>query len=183
MRVSTEPALCNPGVIHTWPQAGPSEPAERTLVDNPPCKPCPWNERYVLGAAGMLPGRGIQTVPGARTCADGPPRKGFPVPERYGEHFRSVPPLTKRIQALFQGLWEDAPVGFPECPVAHHTSLPFCSVLRWVYTFRTDSPLSSMRCAPCTIRSQMASAMVGSPIISCQPDTGSCETKIEDARP
>lgn len=56
---------------------------------------------------------------------------------------------------------------------AVHTSLPFCSALRWVYSFLTDSPLSSMRCAPCTMRSQIASAMVGSPIVSCQLDTGS----------
>ena len=52
------------------------------------------------------------------------------------------------------------------------------------YTFlsfrclRIDSPRSSMRWALCTKRSRMASASVGSPICSCQRDTGSCEVRI-----
>ncbi len=37
---------------------------------------------------------------------------------------------------------------------------------------RIDSPLSSMRCALCTKRSMMLSAMLGSPICSCQCATG-----------
>ena len=41
------------------------------------------------------------------------------------------------------------------------------------YSLRTESPCSLMRWAPCTMRSQIASAMVGSPITSCQDDTGS----------
>ena len=39
-----------------------------------------------------------------------------------------------------------------------------------------------MRWAPCTMRSQIASAMVGSPITSCQDDTGSCDTIRVEAR-
>src|SRR5213594_4056531 len=37
---------------------------------------------------------------------------------------------------------------------------------------RMDSPFSSMRWALCTSRSSMLSAMVGSPIWTCQEDTG-----------
>ena len=37
---------------------------------------------------------------------------------------------------------------------------------------RMDSPFSSMRWALCTSRSRMLSAMVGSPIWTCQEDTG-----------
>ena len=39
-----------------------------------------------------------------------------------------------------------------------------------------------MRWAPCTMRLQIASAMVGSPITSCQDDTGSCDTINIEAR-
>ena len=40
---------------------------------------------------------------------------------------------------------------------------------------RTLSPVSSIRCAVCIIRSIMASATVGSPIASYQLSVGSCE--------
>ena len=36
--------------------------------------------------------------------------------------------------------------------------------------------------APCTMRSQIASAMVGSPITSCQDDIASCDTISVEAR-
>ena len=45
---------------------------------------------------------------------------------------------------------------------------------------RIDSPRISMRWALCTKRSRMASANVGSPICSCQRDTGCCEVKISE---
>ena len=51
------------------------------------------------------------------------------------------------------------------------------------YSLRAEYPCSLMRWAPCTMRSQIASAMVGSPITSCQDDTGSCETISAEARP
>ncbi len=47
---------------------------------------------------------------------------------------------------------------------------------------RMPSPFNSMRWALCTIRSRMASAMVGSPIMACQPETGSCAVMIVDRR-
>ncbi len=38
--------------------------------------------------------------------------------------------------------------------------------------FRMDGPLSSMRWALCSRRSQMASAVLGSPMTACQSATG-----------
>ena len=53
----------------------------------------------------------------------------------------------------------------------------------WAYNFLTDSPFSSIRWAVWIRRSQMASAIVASPITSCQLFTGSCDTKRDDLRP
>src|SRR2546428_10801023 len=47
---------------------------------------------------------------------------------------------------------------------------------------RIDSPLSSMRCALCTKRSRMLSAMLGSPICSCQCSMGSWLVRIVERR-
>jgi len=49
--------------------------------------------------------------------------------------------------------------------------------------FLTDSPLSSIRKALCTSRSQIASAIVASPIISCQLFTGNWEEITVDPLP
>ena len=88
-----------------------------------------------------------------------------------------------------------APKGVPETPISGPSSAPCvanASVHRYVtgsrlarsaYSLRTESPSRSMRWAPCTMRSQIASAMVGSPITSCQDDTGSCDTIKVEARP
>ncbi len=43
---------------------------------------------------------------------------------------------------------------------------------------RIESPRISIRCALCTSRSRMPSASVGSPICSCQRETGSWEVRI-----
>ena len=40
------------------------------------------------------------------------------------------------------------------------------------YSLRTESPSRLMRWAPCTMRSQITSPRVGSPMTSCQDDTG-----------
>src|SRR6516225_6387833 len=47
---------------------------------------------------------------------------------------------------------------------------------------RIDSPRISIRCALWTRRSRMPSANGGSPICSCQRETGSCEVRIVDSR-
>ena len=43
---------------------------------------------------------------------------------------------------------------------------------------RIESPRISMRWALCTSRSRIPSASVGSPICSCQRETGSCEVRM-----
>ncbi len=50
------------------------------------------------------------------------------------------------------------------------------------FFLRMLSPLSSMRWALWTIRSRIASAMVGSPIMACHPDTGSWAVMMVDRR-
>lgn len=49
--------------------------------------------------------------------------------------------------------------------------------------FRTLSPVSSIWCAECTIRSSTAFATVGSPMASYQLDTGICEVMTMDFLP
>jgi hypothetical protein len=56
-----------------------------------------------------------------------------------------------------------------------HSFFSSCGGLRFL---RMDSPRISMRWALCTKRSRMPSAMVGSPICSCQRETGNCEVRI-----
>jgi len=158
------------------------------------------NRDRVHGRWGRPRGGGIQIPSGARKLAEGPPRKAFFAPKGFWEHSARFPclrPLPQGLRcsvsrsghaAVVQFLqratgtvllhnYEQGDARVPSARGEHHcavhTSLPFCSALRWVYSFLTDSPLSSMRWAPCTMRSQMASAMVGSPIVSCQLDTGS----------
>src|SRR6267154_3329741 len=55
-----------------------------------------------------------------------------------------------------------------------HSGLGSLGGLRF---FRMDSPRISMRWALWTKRSRMPSAMVGSPICSCQRETGSWEVR------
>jgi hypothetical protein len=55
-----------------------------------------------------------------------------------------------------------------------HSFFSSCDGFRFL---RMDSPRISMRWALCTRRSRMPSAMVGSPICSCQRETGSWEVR------
>ena len=47
-------------------------------------------------------------------------------------------------------------------------ALYFAGFVPFVKPFRSDSPVSLIRCAPCTSRSQIASATVSSPMTGCQ---------------
>ena len=68
---------------------------------------------------------------------------------------------------------------------SHHElkPLPGRASLLCLYAFvfprflRIESPRISIRCALCTSRSRIPSASVGSPICSCQRETGSCEVR------
>ena len=56
--------------------------------------------------------------------------------------------------------------------VDHTCEFPFTRLLR------IESPRTSIRCALWTRQSRMPSASLGSPICSCQRDTGSCEVRM-----
>lgn len=86
-----------------------------------------------------------------------------------------------------RGAWFHAP-GREGCRLLKQGCEGHCSATsgsfgRWAWSFLTDSPLSSMQWAECTMRSQMASAIVGSPITSCHLATGSREARSVEALP
>lgn len=84
----------------------------------------------------------------------------------------------------FQGRWKgwETGVGFSTLSTARHfhRSQPPVFGVRGGGFLRSDSPLSSMRCAVWMMRSRIPSAIVGSPICSYHCATGNCEVSTSE---
>jgi hypothetical protein len=76
---------------------------------------------------------------------------------------RSIPPEIARSEATGHGV-------------------AWLAVSGEALVLRMDGPLSSMRCALWSRRSQMASARVGSPIPACQSRAGTWVARCVEAR-